>query len=49
MIIDKLKHKYNLTIDKTMFDLKVKDYKIGKHFVKLNVCLFECFSYQRNK
>jgi len=37
MIIDKLKHKYNLTIDKTMLDLKVKDYKIGKHVVKLTL------------
>lgn len=36
-IIDKLKHEYNLTIDKTMFEEKSNNYKIGKHVIKLNL------------
>ncbi len=37
MIIDKLKQEYNITIDKTMFEQNIKNYKIGKHVVKLNL------------
>lgn len=37
MIIDKLKQDYNITIDKTMFEQNIKNYKIGKHVVKLNL------------
>lgn len=37
MIIDKLKQEHNLIIDKTMFEQKVENYKIGKHVLKLNL------------
>ena len=37
MIIDKLKNDHNLIIDKTMFEHKMKNYKIGKHILKLNL------------
>lgn len=36
-IIDKLKQEYNVTIDKTMFEQKNSNYKIGKHVIKLNL------------
>ena len=36
-IIDKLKQEYNVTIDKTMFEQKNGNYKIGKHVIKLNL------------
>ena len=36
-IIDKLKQEYNVTIDKTMFEQKSSNYKIGKHVIKLNL------------
>ena len=37
MIIDKLKQEHNLIIDKTMFEQKVENYKIGRHVLKLNL------------
>lgn len=36
-IIDKLKQEYDVTIDKTMFEQKNGNYKIGKHVIKLNL------------
>lgn len=37
MIIDKLEQEHHIKIDKTMFEQKVKNYKIGEHTIKLNL------------